>query len=346
MSEQMWGIHNDALGSELVESGFISIGWEELPDLRELGDDRERLKSILLETFPEAKAGAIRVWAGILLRFAFEMGPGDLVISPYKPDGTLNFGRITGPYRYDPSVDIHPHRRDIEWIRVGVPRGIFPQKALYEIGSALTLFKVKNNAHVFWEFLAQHQDERTAEKALEQASVPNDGAAEEWASDEPSAAKLEQYTEDFVLKSLLTELSHEEFEYFMADLLQAMGYQARVTPYSQDGGVDVIAHRDPLGLEPPLIKVQCKHSTGTMSRPDVQRLVGTLDTGELGLFASLGGYSKDAREFELGRQGLRLLTGKNIVQMTLQHYRELPAKWRARIPMRELWVVDRESEGR
>ena len=38
----MWGIHNDALGSELFSKGFISIGWEQMPDLRTIGDDMGR----------------------------------------------------------------------------------------------------------------------------------------------------------------------------------------------------------------------------------------------------------------------------------------------------------------
>ena len=56
-------------------------------------------------------------------------------------------------------------------------------------------------------------------------------------------------------KTLLSGISHREFEEFTADLLRTLGYQTRATPYSTDGGVDVIAHRDPLGLEPPIIKV-------------------------------------------------------------------------------------------
>lgn len=40
-------------------------------------------------------------------------------------------------------------------------------------------------------------------------------------------------------------------------LLRAMGYRTTVTQKSGDGGVDVIASRDPLGIEPPIIKVQC-----------------------------------------------------------------------------------------
>lgn len=170
--------------------------------------------------------------------------------------------------------------------------------------------------------------------------------AEEWAEDEPSAARLEQFTHDFILKSLLEEVSHEEFERFTADLLRAMGYQARVTPYSADGGVDIISHRDPLGLEPPQIKVQCKHTAAQQSRPDVQRLSGTLARGAMALFVCLGNYSKDAIGYERERQNLRLLSGADVVDLTLQHYSLLPAKWRARVPLRQVYVMDRSAEGR
>ncbi|HMV73030.1 MAG TPA: hypothetical protein PKA87_01810 [Microthrixaceae bacterium] len=42
-----------------------------------------------------------------------------------------------------------------------------------------------------------------------------------------------------------------------------------MTPASGDG-VDDIAYRDPLGLEPPIIKVQCKRTLNTIGGPDVQ----------------------------------------------------------------------------
>ncbi|MBC9958376.1 restriction endonuclease [Yimella sp. cx-51] len=342
----MWGIHNDVLGPDLVTGNFISIGWEGIGDLRQIGDDRDALKVLLQQTFPEAKAGAIPVWAGILLRFAFEMRPGDIVISPYKADSTLNFGVIDGPYEFIQSEPLHRHRRRVRWIRTGVPRGIFPQQALYEIGSAITLFRVRHNRSVFEQYLASASDDVTPVHTDPVTAEPTEEAVEGWAADEPSAARISQFTRDFVQKQLLAEMSHQQFEEFTADLLVSMGYQARVTPYTGDGGVDVIAHRDPLGLEPPIIKVQCKHTTATQSRPDVQRLIGTLASNELGLFVTLGTYSKDAVDLERERQNLRLLTGADIVELTMQHYQELPARWRQLMPLRQVFAVDRDAEGR
>lgn len=338
----MWGIHNDALSNELLDHGFISIGWQEIPDIRSIGNDRELLKKALEKAYPEAKSGAIPVWAGILLRFAYEMKQGDIVIAPYKADGTLNFGIITGDYAYRQDVTVHPHRRSVRWVKTGVSRGLFPQKALYEIGSALTLFKVKKNVHVFENFLATGSE--VAPEHLVEA--PDVETVDEWVETEPSAARLDQFTHDFVLKTLLEGFSHEEFEYYTADLLRAMGYQARVTPLSADGGVDVVAHKDPLGLEPPVIKVQCKHTSAQQSRPDVQRLSGTLAHGELALFVCLGSFSKDAVGYERERQNLRLLTGADVVQLTLTHYEQLAPEWKTRIPLRQVYVVDRANEGR
>ena len=338
----MWGIHNDALGAELVEKGFISIGWDDIPDLRTIGASRSALKDVVQRTYPGAKPGAIPVWAGILYRFAFDMQSGDLVVAPYKVDSTLNFGVVDGPYEYHDNEPRHPHRRKVRWLRTGVARGLFPQPALYEIGSALTLFQVRKHDAVFRRFL-----DTSSEEVFEQAPAPPPPTAEEAVSifeDEPNADRIEQHTRDFIVKVLLREMSHEEFEYFTADLLRTMGYQARVTPFSSDGGVDVIAHKDPLGLEPPLIKVQCKHSSSTQGRPDVQRLIGTLSTGEVGLFVTLGTFSKDAADLERERQNLRLFGGSDITRLTLEHYDQLPSRWRQLLPLRQLLVVDRSPE--
>lgn len=340
----MWGIHNDALSSELIDEEFVSIGWDSIPDIRSIGNDREQLKKALGDAYPEAKACAIPVWAGTLLRFAYEIKQGDIVIAPYRADSTLNFGVVTGDYEYLPSESVHPHRRKVRWLETGVSRGLFPQKALYEIGSALTLFRVKSNFRVFESFLASDSDYTIQDD--KEHNEPE--TVDEWAENEPSAARLDQFTHDFVLKTLLEDLTHEEFEHFTADpdLLRAMGYQARVTPYSSDGGVDVIAHKDPLGLEPPLIKVQCKHTSSAQSRPDIQRVSGTLAQGELALFVCLGTFSREAVGYERERQNLRLLTGADVVEMALENYAKLPPQWCRRISLRQVYVVDRATEGR
>ena len=163
-------------------------------------------------------------------------------------------------------------------------------------------------------------------------------------ADEPRAGRIERHTRDFVLGRLESSVTNQEFEEFVADLLRAIGYEARVTAYTQDGGVDVLAHRDPLGVEPPLIKVQCKHMTSTIGAPEVQQLIGTQGLNEVCLFVTLGAYSRDAKSIERNRQGLRLISGEDLVDLVLRNYEQLPPRWRSVIPLRSVLVVD-ESAG-
>ena len=118
-----------------------------------------------------------------------------------------------------------------------------------------------------------------------------------------------------------------------------MGCQARVTQYQQDGGVDVTAHREPLGIELPLVKVQCKHHTSTTGAPEVQQLVSAQGAGELSLFVMLGKYSRDAVAIERQRTGLRLVDGETLVSLTLEHYDRLPERWRSVIWLTPVLVV-------
>lgn len=141
-----WGIHNDRIpAAELVSGQFISIGWDEIGDIREIGNDQTALKAALADTNQGAKPGAIPVWAGVLRRFVFEMNEGDLVIAPSKQKPVFNIGRVSGPYEYHSGLDEHRHRRPVEWLVVDVPRTAFTQGALYELGSAMTLFQVTNH---------------------------------------------------------------------------------------------------------------------------------------------------------------------------------------------------------
>ena len=67
------------------------------------------------------------------------MQVGDYVISPNKPDRTLNFGIVESDFYVEPPEVIHRTRRRVRWIRTDVPRDDFSKGALHEIGSAVTL---------------------------------------------------------------------------------------------------------------------------------------------------------------------------------------------------------------
>jgi restriction system protein len=333
----MWGIHNDQPSLDLVDGGFISIGWEELGDLRRIDPDRDSLKRVLADTYPTAKPGAVRLWAGILLRFVAEMKVGDLVISPRKQDRTLSFGIIDSDFYVEPGVELHPNRRRVKWVHTGVPRDTFSKSALHEIGSAATMFLVRSHAAEFTPWFTARVGAPPAEPVTIEDEV-------ELAEDEPNAERVDTYSRDFVV-DILRHMDAYRFEHFVAGLLRAMGYRATVTVASGDGGVDVIASHDPLSIEPPIIKVQCKRTIATIGGPVVQSLAGALAHGgaELGLFVALGAYSSDALHLERTRQDLRLVNGTQLVDLIFEHYENLDAEWKRLLPLRRVYAVDPNS---
>ena len=102
----------------------------------------------------------------------------------------------------------------------------------------------------------------------------------------------------------------------------------------------------PLGLEPPIIKVQCKRTIGAIGQPDVQKLTGTLAPGgsELGLFVTLGGYTPEAKNVGRNRQDLRLVTGTELVDLIFEHYDDFDPEWKRLLPLGRVYVVDREPQ--
>lgn len=320
----IWGIHMRRTHALVpIEQGYVAIGWREMGDLSLIGRNRDAFKAAYERSNPDAGPGKVRTSAGVPYRFLVEMKVGDLVIFPSKPDRMVNIGVIESDYTYlsDAPFDC-PHRRLVRWLK-HIPRADFSQAALNEIGSALTLFKVTTHAD---EFLAAMEG---------QAFEPDD-------IDEVSAERVteqvEESTEDFIIKRLKSSQNPYQFEHFIAHLLKCMGYHSRVTQASGDGGVDIIAHRDELGFEPPIIKVQCKQILSTIGRPDAQKLFGAIEREEKGLFVTLGSFSADARTFEQTKPNLRLIDGSALIEFKYKHYHQFEPRYKMLLPLKRSYI--------
>ncbi|MDQ3605705.1 MAG: restriction endonuclease, partial [Gemmatimonadota bacterium] len=259
----LWGIHAGRSGEAdalFLKKNVIALGWSKIGDLSALQPSREAFKAAVAAAYPDKKKGAIPGDAGMLFRFRHEIADGDLVVYPRKIDRQIHLGRVTGAYRFDAKADDHYwHHRPVKWIRA-MPRTHFSQGALYEIGSALSLFQVRNYAH---EFRAAVEG-KTVSPLLVGEDETVGMVAEE----------IEATTRDFILKRFAQDLKGHPFAEFVAHLLNTMGYRTRVSPPGPDSGIDIVAHRDELGFEPPIIKVQVKSTEGSVGNPDAAALYG------------------------------------------------------------------------
>lgn len=333
--QTIWGIHAGRTGDAdtlFLRKNCVAVGWGKMGNLGPIKADRESFKARVAEIYPEKKLGAIPNNAGQLFRFVHEMKKGDLVIYPSKRDNQIHIGEITGVYKYDPVIEPgYPNIRHVKWLKV-IPRTKFSQGALYEIGSAMSLFQIKNYAE---EFRAVIGDEQTLPPPVDD-SITITHIAED----------IEANTRDFVLKRLAQELKGHPFAEFVAHLLTAMGYRCRVSPEGPDGGIDIIAHKDELGFEPPIIKVQVKSSESGVGDPVVSALYGKVSSSEYGLLITLGTFTSQAKSFARSKSNLRLIDGNELVSLILQHYEQFDSRYKGFIPLKKVYVPEplEESE--
>jgi len=332
-----WGIHAGKTGDAetlFLKKKVIAIGWPEMGDLSKLAPNREAFKDKCRIVYPKAKTGAIPINAGQQFRFVYEMKPGDYVLYSSKIQKKIYIGEVIGNYQHVEARNKQDHylnQRAVKWIK-NIPRTKFSQGALYELGSACSLFQVKNYADEYEAAL------------LGQQIIDKESEADDMQDYANTALVTQQTTEDFILKTLARELKGHPMADFVAHLLKKMDYNTRVSPEGPDGGIDIVAHRDELGFEPPIIKVQVKSTEGNIGDPVVSSLYGKVDMNEFGMFVTLGGYTKQATEFAKNKSNLRLIDGEELVRLVLAHYEDFDSKYKGILPLRRVYVPEVLSE--
>ena len=146
--KKVWGIHtmDDNL---FLSKNVIAIGWKEFGDCSKLEPTREAYKNHYIKVYPDSKKGAIATSAGMLYRFVHEMRIGDYVVYPSKTDRKINIGVVESDFIYNPTAALYVQQRKVKWLK-HLPRTAFSQGALYELGSALSFFLLKNSSFSFW----------------------------------------------------------------------------------------------------------------------------------------------------------------------------------------------------
>jgi restriction system protein len=268
------------------------------------------------------------------------MQVGELVVYSRKADRTINIGRIAGEYAYEPGVSgRYPNRRRVEWLKTELPRDEFSSGCLYEVGSALSVFTIKEHKA---ELLAR-LDAKLGPSASALAPVSEMGDIEPVSEDEPDVERIAALTGDFILKTFNSTLKGHDFARFCGWLFEALGYSVRVSEAGADGGIDILATEDPLGVKRPLLKVQCKSGSGKSGSSEVQALNGTLAESELGVFIAVGGYTSQAHQAARGMPKMRLIGPDELIELILAHYPQLPDEAKQAIPLRKVWMPDRHA---
>ncbi len=157
-------------------------------------------------------------------------------------------------------------------------------------------------------------------------------------TDKEGQSPLEQFESSFeainatLASDILDEvmkLSPAEFEKLVVALLLKMGYgngiedAGRVTPVSNDAGIDGIIKEDQLGFSSICIQAKQWAADRTVDRPEIQKFAGALQ-GQLvskGLFITTAKFTTGAREYAENLHGSKivLIDGNHLTRLMIKH---------------------------
>ena len=324
--KRIWGIHTQD-DNLFLKNDVIAIGWSDMGDLGNIDANRDAFKEKYTQIYPDAKKGSIATGAGMLYRFCHEIQVGDYVVFPSKSNREVNIGVVESEYIYDSNQPEYVQTRKVKWLQ-HLPRMVFSQGALYEIGSAMSLFSVKNYAD---EFLS----------VLDKDFMKNYSSDSEDESVGATADDIIEGTKDFILKELSRQLKGYDLEGFVADLLRAMGYRTTISPQGGDSGIDITAYKDEL---PPRILVQVKSQDGDIKETTIQSLKGAMREGDYGLFVTLSNYTKNAQKYLDSTPIIRGINGTELDELILKYYDDLSDKYRKMIPLKQVYIPIAKEE--
>ena len=263
----------------------------------------------------------------MIYRFAREIAEGSTVVM-YEPSTRLyHIGEVAGPCEYvasgDSDDDDGSYRRKVLW-KTTASRDALSARAKHSLGGISTLFSVSEDT-------LRELEEASASEGVSLV-CRGDADSEEESSSEAREATIEDGIER--IKDRVLQLNWDEMEQLVAGLLRCMGYKTSMTRRGSDGGRDVIASPDGLGLEPPRIIVEVKHRKGAMGAPALRSFIGGLRSTDSGLYVSTGGFTKEAiYEADRALMPVKLLDLDQFVRLVVDNYDNADMDMRAILPL-------------
>jgi len=195
----------------------------------------------------------------------------------------------------------------------------------------------KEAARLYWQWKKAQGATQQAEPAAAPDAPPEEG-------DKSTSITFEQAEEQAwgEIEVHVSTMDPYEVQRLVADLLKAMGYYPSwISPPGKDGGLDIMAHPDPLGTRPPRIKVQVKRQQQRISREGLSAFLAHVNEADAGLFVCTGGFTRDAEDFARmqERRKITLIDLDRFVELWTEFYPKLDDQARERLPLTPIYFL-------
>ncbi len=261
----------------------------------------------------------------ILFRFFKELQKGDYVIVYDKERREYFLGEIIGEYQFRGREEEPEHFRKVKWLKgEKIQRDVLSQKAKNSLGGLLTITKVREEVkkEIFAIF-----DGRKIQKDFNEI-------------EDEAEIDIEENIREKIKEKIL-KISPEDMEKFIAGVFRGLGYKTRLRgSFTQaDGGYDIVASKDGLGLGNETIYIEVKHRQAQMTSADISKLRGSLN-GKKGVYFSSGGFSKDAKNNNSMAGDISLIDLEYLVDLIFENYEKFDSETRKFLPLRKIYLLE------
>lgn len=144
------------------------------------------------------------------------------------------------------------------------------------------------------------------------------------------------------IEDYIRGLDPYDFQDLVAELLIAMGYHVPyVAPPGPDGGVDIVAYKNPIGSSPPRIRIQVKHREQKLTVREARELEGLLRRdGDVGLLVSSGGFTSEVeRELRSSSKHLETMDLDRLIGLWQEHYDKISEAGKSLLPLVKVFFL-------
>lgn len=348
-----WVIRAGSVGEQEqanLESGTAAIGWE-VGDLSAC-TSREDVRGLIDAAYPSDTLGRRANATGQVWAFSHTIAPGDIIVMPSKHrPGYMYLGRCLGNYRYvaDEADRGRRHQLPVKWLPEPVSKSVIKDDLLYSLNGIMTVFNPSRNnaAERILALYERGADPGNNVSVASLSNTPLNSVGMEMAEvTDPDPVPTLEAIRDRIRTHLVENFAGHKLTYLVADILEALGFRCEVSPPGADGGVDILAGRGPLGLDSPTLIVEVKSEPSAIDVKVVRGLHSamTQHRADQGLLVAWGGVTGPAaREFLRDRTSFRIWDSEELLSRLFETYDQLPASTRARIPLKQAWVLDENA---
>lgn len=321
MTPRLWIVRADSgdFAPHFLTGEYAGIGWSALATDLNAFESLDELKDEYRHTHPKAKSNlVVGMNAGQIWRFKNDIQAGDFIVTPQANARKLQYGQVSP----DPSYYFDPiradgcrymHRRRVKWSKSLLDRAELSVPFQSSLRAKLTIYELT------------HLDEFLV--AIGQSGH------------RPIISKLGAQDSYTVVLERILELDPTEFEYLVAALLTALGFDdPEVVGGVGDGGVDAKGVLEIANIASIRIYVQAKrYAQGRrVKSSEIRKLRGMIPNGGQGALITTGDFRKDAHEIasEAGFAPIGLVNGRQLVDLLIEHWSDIPVEFQSRLGLR------------